>query len=58
MCHSPEKALGLHLCTGLDDSRSYLRSFQARSAVVVRTDHRSVQKDSSRELEEQLPQGY
>ena len=58
MCHFLKRALGLHLCTALDGLQFYLRSSQVRSAVVVQTDHRNVQKDSSQEQEEQPPQGY
>ena len=58
MCHFLKRALGLHLCIILDDLQSYLCSFQVQSAVAVQTDRRNVQKDSSREQEEQPPQGY
>ena len=58
MCHFPKTVLGLHLCTALDDLRSYLRSSQVRSAVAVQTGHRNVQKGSFREQEVQPPQGY
>jgi hypothetical protein len=53
-----KRALDLHLCTALDDLRSYLCSSQVRSAVAVQSGHRNVRKDSSREQEVQPPQGY
>jgi hypothetical protein len=58
MYHFLKRALGLRLCTTLDDLRSYLCSSQVRSAVAVQTGHRNVQKDSSQEQEVQPPQGY
>jgi len=58
MCHFLKRALGLHLCTALDDLRSYLYSSQVRSAVAVQTGHRNAQKDSSQGQEVQPLQGY
>src|SRR6266851_7494175 len=53
-----KRALNPRLCITPDDLPSYLCSSQARSAAVGRTGHRSVQKGSSQEQEEQPPQGY
>jgi hypothetical protein len=58
MCRFLKRALGLHLCTALDDLRSYLCNFLVRSAVAVQTGRRNVQKGSSQEQEVQPPQGY